>query len=146
MSQYAHPSSREAARLRKQRQRERQRAAAIAKANADAQLIEAHAERLTPAILRHPIATPDGRMLVGARVAIVDGPGARSMLIVPAWTTDDGSRTSPTFPAARTEAEAQRQVAEALAMARRANGTDVRVQLVNDMTGRLVLNVRPKAV
>lgn len=86
MSQYAHLPSREAARLRKQRQRERQRAAAIEKAKADAQLIEAHAERLTPAILRHPIATPDGRMLVGARVAIVDGRAVRAM---PLWSVSD---------------------------------------------------------
>ena len=86
MSQYVRTSSREAARLRKQRQRERQRAAAIAKAKADAQLIEAHAERLTPAILRHPIATPDGRMLVGARVAIVDGRAVRAM---PLWSVSD---------------------------------------------------------
>ena len=86
MSQYAHPSSREAARLRKQRQRERQRAAAIEKANADAQRIEAHAERLTPAILRHPIVAPDGRMIVGARVAIVDGRAVRAM---PMWTVSD---------------------------------------------------------
>lgn len=85
-NQPINPSSREAARFRKQRQRERQRAASIAKAEADAQLIEAHAERLTPAILRHPIATPDGRMLVGARVAIVDGRAVRAM---PLWSVSD---------------------------------------------------------
>lgn len=66
------------------------------------------------------------------------------MLIVPSWTTPAGDRTGPVLPTARTEAEAQRQVTEALAMARRAGGTDVRVQVVDDLTGRVVANVRPK--
>ena len=68
------------------------------------------------------------------------------MLIIAAWTTPAGDRTSPLLPAARTEAEAERQVRDAIARARRERGTDVRVQVVDDRTGRVVLNVTPKSM
>lgn len=67
------------------------------------------------------------------------------MLIIPSWTLPTGDRTGPVLPTVRTEAEAERQVTEALAMARRARGTDVVVQVVDDRTGRLIAKVRPKA-
>lgn len=59
-----------------ERQRARERAVISAKAWAEEQ--EAAAEKLAPKVLRDPIMTKDGHMLVGSRVTIVNGRAVRS--------------------------------------------------------------------
>ncbi len=72
------PTPREAARIRKQAQRTRQREAARLSAEAGARQIEQNEERLAPAIMRNAITSPDGHILVGPRVHIVNGRATRT--------------------------------------------------------------------
>ena len=68
-----------------------------------------------------------------------------SFLVVTTWRDRDGQVCSgPITAAARTEVEAQRQVTEGLATARRAGGTRPVCQVLDDVTGGLVMRVRPR--
>jgi hypothetical protein len=69
---------REKARDRKARQRERDRERRRIVAMAEAERLEAIAEDLAPAVMRHPVMM-GGRMLIGARVQIVAGRPVRAM-------------------------------------------------------------------
>lgn len=73
-------TQREAARLRKQRQRDRDREKNRAAAEAMAAKQEAIAENLAPSIMRHMIQSYDERVLLGARVVVVDGRPVRALL------------------------------------------------------------------
>lgn len=64
-------------------------------------------------------------------------------LIIPSWTTPTGERTGPSLPAVP-ESNVARVVADALDQARRERGTNVVVQIVDDLTGRVVARVRPR--
>lgn len=66
-------------------------------------------------------------------------------IILPIWTTPDGGTTGPlNYPPARTDAEVDRLVRLGLDEGRRARGSDVRVRIVDDVTGRCVAVVRAK--
>lgn len=67
-----------------------------------------------------------------------------SLLIIPLWTAPDGVLTSRSLGPADTHAEAQRLVHEGFAMARRERGRGVRVSVMDDVTARVVVRVRPK--
>lgn len=71
-------AQREAARTKKQRQRDRKRLAVRLAVEREAEMREATAEYLAPAIMRQSITSPDGRMLVGPRVLVTEGKPARS--------------------------------------------------------------------
>lgn len=64
----------------RERRRERARLLAIAEAERlekEADAAERFSEALAPFVLRHPVQTPSGYMLVGARIEIQDGKPAR---------------------------------------------------------------------
>jgi hypothetical protein len=78
--------TRELARLRQIRKRARDTERRSIRVEAEARRIEADATRaeyigetLAPAVMREPVRAPDGHMLLGARVAIVNGRPVRSL-------------------------------------------------------------------
>lgn len=78
------PERRAAARVRQERSRERRRQAARLLAVAEAERLEKEAgaaerfgESLAPFVLRHPVVTAAGVMLIGTRIEIQDGKPAR---------------------------------------------------------------------
>jgi hypothetical protein len=78
------PDRREAARIRQQRSRDRRRDAARLRAIAEAQRLEQEAaaadrfaEQLAPFVMRNPVVTQAGVMLIGPRIEIRDGRPAR---------------------------------------------------------------------
>ncbi len=78
------PDRRDAARLRQQRSRDRRRDAARLRAIAEAQRLEQEAdaaerfaESLAPYVMRNPVVTQGGVMLIGPRIEIQSGKPAR---------------------------------------------------------------------
>ena len=65
------------------------------------------------------------------------------MFVLPAWRDGSGTTCGPLSWPAVPESEVWNRIQEGLALARRARGTDPHVDVVDDMTGRLIATVRP---
>jgi hypothetical protein len=89
------PTSRVAARDRKRKQRERDRARAAVSAELLAAQQEQMAEELAPAVLRNPIVRPDGSVLRGAKISIVDGRPERALPLIDRDVVGDLHSRSP---------------------------------------------------
>jgi len=64
--------------------------------------------------------------------------------VIPVWRDRSGAETGPLYPAATSDAAVSALITRGLIEARQAGGTDIRILVMDDMTGRRVATIRPK--
>jgi hypothetical protein len=68
-----------------------------------------------------------------------------SLHIIPVWRDASGHETGPLYPAAEPGPAVNALIDRGLREAMHAGGTDIRILIMDDLTGSRIATIRPKA-